>query len=565
VVNPLIKIAAALAVSVLLSACGGGSGNSSVATNNDLVSESLDTSDELFQSDALLRVDIEMDPAEYDILRGEGRSVAQLLSGCAAEFEYSHFTASVTIDGKRLDDVDIRKKGFFGSLSATRPSFKLNLDALVPGREFHKLTKITLNNNNQDPGNTHQCMSYQMFRDAGLAAPRCNFAQVTVNGEDLGIYSHIESIDRRFLNRNFGDPNGNLYEGQVDGDFGDNNRHNLQLKTNLEENDRSDTALVAQALNASDANMPGLLAQVVDLDEFLTFWAMESITGHWDSATGNANNFFVYRDPADDLFHYIPWGTDGALQLTSGIGSDTSIIPYNGPLFRHTEIPARLYAIPEWREKFHTRVESLLDQLWDEDAFNREATRIRNLTNTPESELKRLREFFALYPQKIRDSISGKFEQLETRVLDQETICTEPVVTTISGSFAGGVGSFEYENKEGEIIVVPAVVSTPATGDTIPGAGVSMTLVGAGSEGFRVAIVSAPEGTVGELPMSGLGMLLILVGADDNGDFGLLGFGGNGTISFDQPFTIGEPASGRFNAALFLLDEIGFLGFGGAP
>ncbi|MEH6591252.1 MAG: CotH kinase family protein [Halioglobus sp.] len=561
----MIKIATALAVTLLLCACGGGSGGSSVATNNDLESESLDTSDELFQSGALLRVDIDMDPDDYDILRGEGRSVAQLLSGCAAKFEYSHFTASVTINGERLDDVDIRKKGFFGSLSATRPSFKLNLDALVPGREFYNLEKITLNNNNQDTSNTHQCMSYQMFRDAGLAAPRCNFAKVTVNGEDLGIYSHIESIDRRFLNRNFGDPNGNLYEGQVDGDFGDKSRFNLQLKTNIVENDRSDTALVAQALNASDANLPGLLAQVLDLDEFLTFWAMESITGHWDSATGNANNYFVYKDPADDLFHYIPWGTDGALQLTSGIGSGASPIPYNGPLFRYTEIPSRLYAIPEWREKFHDRVELLLDQLWDEDAFNREAGRIRNLTNTPESELRRVREFFALYPQKIHDSISGKFEQLETRVLDQETVCVEPVVTRIRGSFAGGVGSFEYENKAGESIVVPAVVSTPAEGDTIPGADVSMTLVGAGAEGFRIALLSAPEGAVGELSMSGIDTLLVLIGEDDSGSFGLLGFGGNGTLTFDQPFTLDEPASGRFDAELYLLDELSFQGFGGAP
>jgi hypothetical protein len=51
----------------------------------------------------------------------------------------------------------------------------------------------------------------------------------------------------------------------------------------------------------------------IELDEFLTFWAMEVLTGHWDGMTGNRDNTFMYHDPADGRFHAIPWGTAGAL------------------------------------------------------------------------------------------------------------------------------------------------------------------------------------------------------------------------------------------------------------
>jgi hypothetical protein len=37
---------------------------------------------------------------------------------------------------------------------------------------------MTLNNNKQDPSAIHQCLGYAVFADAGVPAPRCNFAHV---------------------------------------------------------------------------------------------------------------------------------------------------------------------------------------------------------------------------------------------------------------------------------------------------------------------------------------------------------------------------------------------------
>jgi spore coat protein H len=545
-----------VAVLFICTACGAG-GESTVVSNRDLHSSSLDTSAALFDPDRFLQVALTMDPSDYDVLRVEGRSFIDLFTGCTAGFEYTHFTASMTLDGELVENVDIRKKGFLGSLSSTRPSFKLNFTALVPDREFHSLAKLTLNNNNQVPGNAQQCITYDMFRRAGLPAPRCNFARVSMNGEDLGIYSNVESLDKGFLRRNFSDPNGNFYEGQFPaGDFGDFTQKGLQLKTNAERNDRSDIAAVASALNADDANLPSLLDRVVDIDEFLSFWAMESITGHGDSYTGLANNFFSYHDPGDDRFHFIPWGADNALTLESPIPGG-GIAPYH-----YTEIPARLYAIPEYRQKFHDRIEELLATVWDEQAANRELDRIRDLTGTPDADMELLREFFAQHEQQLRSAIDGTLEQPERRINDVLAECTEASATTISGTFSNGVGFFEYEDSNNELVSVIGGASPPDTGEMLPGSGLAITLTGLGGGGFNILIIILDEGPSGEVTLAS-GLSLIMLGSTPDGGFGILGFGGSGSVVFDAPPIRGEPASGSFSAELILTDgaDLGFIGF----
>ena len=50
---------------------------------------------------------------------------------------------------------------------------------------------------------------------AGLPAPRCNMARVSMNGDDLGIYVNVEPVKKKFLRENFSDDEGDLYEGTI--------------------------------------------------------------------------------------------------------------------------------------------------------------------------------------------------------------------------------------------------------------------------------------------------------------------------------------------------------------
>ena len=160
-----------------------------------------------------------MAPADWDALRVQTRSITEMIEGdCLAQpfpSPFTKFAATVTIDGTRLDQVGIKKKGLLGSLNTEKPSLKLDFDEYVAGQRYLGLEKLTLNNANQDPAYVRQCLAYAMFRKAGLVASRCNFARVRVNGADLGVYVNVESVDHEFTRRNFANGDGNLYEGTL--------------------------------------------------------------------------------------------------------------------------------------------------------------------------------------------------------------------------------------------------------------------------------------------------------------------------------------------------------------
>ena len=73
-------------------------------------------------------------------------------------------------------DVGLRKKGLLGSVNAQRPSIKINFDKFGVEQEFEGISLMTLNNNDTDSSLIKQHLSYELFRKAGIPAPRCNFA-----------------------------------------------------------------------------------------------------------------------------------------------------------------------------------------------------------------------------------------------------------------------------------------------------------------------------------------------------------------------------------------------------
>ena len=65
----------------------------------------------------------------------------------------------------------------------------------------------------------------------------------------------------------------------------------------------------------SDAPVLEALEPFLDIEQFLSFWAMETLTGHWDGYAGNRNNYFVYDHPESDQFVFIPWRADATLTI----------------------------------------------------------------------------------------------------------------------------------------------------------------------------------------------------------------------------------------------------------
>ena len=323
--------------------------------------------DHFFDTSRLVKIDLKVDPGDWNKLRAQHRSVVKTLRTdippSEQEKPFDYVPANLAIDGTDVGKVAIRKKGFVGSLDYNRPSFKIQIDKYEKKKMFAGVDTLTLNNNNQDGSRVHQLVGYQFFRAAGLPASHCNLALVSVNGKPLGVYSNVESLDKHHFRRSFKSAKGTLYEGTVC-DF------HVRSLVRFERKFGSKKAIASIknasiALDSDDRSILGNLGRHLDLDRFYRYWAAEVLVGHWDGYVSNKNNYFVYFDSKSERLHFLPWGldqlaTDRNMFWRQGFDPPKSVKA-------DAAIPRRLYKNPEARKKYFAAMRSLLDEVWDED------------------------------------------------------------------------------------------------------------------------------------------------------------------------------------------------------
>ena len=329
----------------------------------------------LYDPDHVVEIEIWMDPDDASALASETNDIFTLLEGADCMDEpwsgpFNWYPGDISVDGVLVEQVGLRKKGLIGSLSSTRPSVKVKFDKFVPEQTLGGLERLTLNNSISDPSLVKQCLGYRLFEAAGVPAPRCNFAHVLAMGEDLGVYVNVEPMKKRFLRRVFdGHDEGDLYEGTLS-DFRPGWTSTFEPDTGSTDATRGPVVAVSDALELQDDDaMLAALDQALDLDAFHRFWAMEVLIAHWDGYTGNRNNFFVYRPDGSDRLVFLPWGIDGILRAEA-IGQVTQA---------NAALPRRLWSNPDQRDRQVEVLETLLDEVWDEELLQDEIDRMVDL------------------------------------------------------------------------------------------------------------------------------------------------------------------------------------------
>ena len=340
------------------------------ATNN--------TAQEWFDARHLTEIRLTMALPDWEAMRHEHRDLLAELGPTrfdqASPKPYRTYRAELVVDGVAVGAVGIRKRGFLGSSSFQRPSLGLRLDEFDPNGQISGLQRLALNNNLQDASQVHQVLAYHVFAAAGVPAPRCKLVRVTLNEMDLGLYSNVEAVEDDFLARHFGDASGNLYEGLAS-DFRPRWVNTFERKNHKHRPSRSDLDAVVQALQCPDEQFLARLEPVLNLEAYFTFWAVETLIGHWDSYSNNGNNFFVYRHPVSRRFLFIPWGTDSVL------GDPDPFAP--GPMPESVRamslLPRRLYMLAETRERYRERLRWVLKTAWHESELLAEVDRLEML------------------------------------------------------------------------------------------------------------------------------------------------------------------------------------------
>ena len=324
------------------------------------------TLNDIFPTDRVIDVQITVPQRDWDTIRHQSRDFMTAL-GASRQFKpmespYTYVEASVSIDGIAFPKVGLRKKGFIGSLSSTRPSLKIKLNHIDKEGGIEGLTNLTLNNNKQDTSLMSQFMGYALFNAIGSPAPRCAYAKVTVNGESLGIYSHVETVRKSLLKRAFGNSKGPLYEGTVV-DFYEGWGNSFEHKRGDDTRGRAHINALIDLLadpKATEAD----IGELIDLESFYKFWAAEGVVGFWDGYSGNKNNFFVYLNPEDSKFHFTPWGMDSIFTKMSKL---EFMNDRRAPISVKTQglIAYKLYQFESGRKRYAEALTEILDNHWN--------------------------------------------------------------------------------------------------------------------------------------------------------------------------------------------------------
>ena len=208
-------------------------------------------------------------------------------------------------------EIQAKIKGMWGSfrLLPAKSAFKLKFPN---GSRINGLKKLTLNNMVQDPSKVHETVSYRLFREMGVPAPRTGYAELSINGEPYGLYLNVETLDDVMLSNWYGDDNTtHLYEGSYFGWY-NNELDPFDAGYEVDEGDDDNRSDLINLLELNESDSTTWFNNVkakLDMQNVTRMWAVERYSGHWDGYSYSANNYYLHSD-INGRFTMLPWGLD---------------------------------------------------------------------------------------------------------------------------------------------------------------------------------------------------------------------------------------------------------------
>ena len=241
------------------------------------------------------------------------------------------YPADFRWNGQVVRNVAIHSRGG-GSRRPNKVSLRVTFDHYTTGQTFLGLTSFILRNNSQDATNMRERVSMLLFRNLGVPAQREAHTRLYVNNVYYGLFTICESPDENFLQRNYSEHAGHLYEYHFDneaviagapvftlGSLGSDPAlyvPNLFVPKTLED-DPQGNVLASLFQTIGDTSNPDWRANVsayVDLAKFIRHLGIENFLAEEDGLTGDygPNNFYFYRFANATTFTFIPWDKSNA-------------------------------------------------------------------------------------------------------------------------------------------------------------------------------------------------------------------------------------------------------------
>lgn len=326
--------------------------------------------DTVYNIDKINEFTITFTAADWATLEAD-RQKNKMLMPNLRDFIYVH--CSVTFNGQTWKDVGIRYKGNSSfNIPGVKESFKLDMNEYIPDQAMLGINKLNFNNGFKDPTMLRECMSLEMYRNAGVNAPRCAYARINYDLGDgqgpryWGLFTNIEQVDKTFLTDRFTAAlnDGNLYKPDGPGaDLSMFSQTTFEKKTNETAADYSDIMGFIDLLKTLNdpATIKATLEPIMNVDGFLRFLAINNILTSWDAYPGTGHNYYIYNNPKNkdtpqkNYWEYIVWDANEAFGNFIPMGKtayDNLSWPWDQPYSMNQKpLITKILMVPEWRTK----------------------------------------------------------------------------------------------------------------------------------------------------------------------------------------------------------------------
>ena len=234
--------------------------------------------------------------------------------------------ARVIFNGDTLDSVGVRYKGnstYYETHQVGSVKYPLNIDfdLIYEDQELLGYNKLKLSNSIFDPTFVKETMGY-ITQGYYLPTPEVGYATVKINGEYLGLYILVESINKPYLNKHFGNNEGAFFKCEPQFQFGewydawpnlvwygnDSMIYQYQMGYELKsDHGWEDLLSLIETLNYDTENIEDIL----NVDRALWFFASSIVMPDLDTYNGVfVHNYYLYKNTNTGKFEIIPWDKD---------------------------------------------------------------------------------------------------------------------------------------------------------------------------------------------------------------------------------------------------------------
>lgn len=327
--------------------------------------------------------------------------------------DYPWATCTFESAGQVLTNVGIRFKGnssFVRAPNALKRPFKLDFSPTNSPRRFLGLEEIVLNNNVNDATQMREALAYDLFRRAGIPAPRTAFANVvlTITGaverQNLGLYTIVEAVNKDFLKRHFGASMGLLLKPEMMPGlayFGEDWAGYVDRygpKGTVDPVDARRMVDFARFIQeAEPVVFSNQLPKYMEPQPFLRFAALNAILANVDSFLGNGHNYYLFIDSKSRRANFIPWDLNEAFGMhpVSGPSGEQMTFSVVRPNADPNRLVERMLGDPKFGPDYRAQCAAMLTNLFEPKRLHGDIDRIAAVTRrVVEAESKRAKEDF---------------------------------------------------------------------------------------------------------------------------------------------------------------------------